>query len=430
MPLGAHEVDDEPWLPGRRAGLAGGRIFLGATQGLAVVDAATGAVTWPASGAPEGGGHDPGARSSGGEGESLWAIETQWEGAESLAVGGDRTPGSPRRVRAEDLVPGGRLDGPPALDGQRLVVPVADGTGSRFLCLLEGGDLSLAGKVELPWAPSLPQARADSLPRRSTLAVAGGTAWWVAATGLVAAIDLLEGRPRWVTSYRISRGWQLVNGWLPTPPVRWGTRLLVAPVDGLDLLCLDAATGREIWSQPRESQSMLLGAGGGLVFTGGRGVIARRIDDHGIIEWERPDVVVLGRPVLTDREMIVSGLREDVAGVYRIDLAGGRLLRFDPVAPTPGDLIAAGDDLLVSTGPDWVIALGFAGKDEPSLPLAPETEPSGIEHGSAEVESGPTSARESVRALLSERWAVPVVVVLSAMFVCGIGHLMTRRKSR
>jgi len=84
--------------------------------------------------------------------------------------------------------------------------------------------------------------------------VAGGVIYHTTNTGLVAALDALSGRVRWITRYphgqKIHDTEEPVKYlWANRPPIVKDGRVYVTPVDGNQLLCLDAATGKVLWGQ-------------------------------------------------------------------------------------------------------------------------------------------------------------------------------------
>ncbi len=313
--------------------------------------------------------------------ESDFGCAREPAGARPNAIGSFRTDGvrAPSRLRLSDEV-GGEFLGPPVAAGRELVALVRDEPQATRLLALDRDTLETAWSVDLggPFGTRSQSTWSSSLPAPAEfVAVESGTAYWAGGTGAVVAIDLLERRPRWILAYPRRTPSELlrlgIDGWLASEPLVQGRFLLVAPVDSPSLLCLDARTGRELWRQPRERAFLLLGARRGLVYAGGRGLVARRIAEGGAIEWEHSDLVLLGRPAFAAGEIFVGAEYRGQVGILHLDDRTGRILGFDP-APTlgsgpilPGNLVFSGE-VLVSAGPWALMGLERVDARECSVP--------------------------------------------------------------
>ncbi len=285
-------------------------------------------------------------------GEVVYAVERQ--GTDTIVIA--RRIDTGVRIRSSEPV---HALGDPVLQGDRLLLPL-DWGGASFLGCLRTEDLSLEWRVSIPERPS----RSGAV----RVAVAGGTAFWMADLGGIAAVDVVERRLLWITTY--ARGGENVRGedqddlperWGPSPPIPWGPYLLATPVESASLLCLESATGRELWRRPRGPHHLLLGCMDGLVLTGVPGIAAWRIDAGGELAWENRSVSAFGLPASTGGRIFVPGFSDLEAGVYQLDPRDGRTIEFDPVqgldlpaalTARSGFVLAAGRDQLACLARD------------------------------------------------------------------------------
>src|SRR5262249_52549176 len=110
-----------------------------------------------------------------------------------------------------------------------------------------------------------------SRSRHHLLTLAAGRVFYCSHSGVVAAVDARTGHRAWGFRYerRVAREPkdqpQLRD---LAPPVYAGGRLYVAPADSACLYCLDAGTGRSLWSRRGMEAVHLLGMGQGrLIFS-------------------------------------------------------------------------------------------------------------------------------------------------------------------
>lgn len=104
--------------------------------------------------------------------------------------------------------------------------------------------------------------------------VKDGVVYHVTNAGVVAALDALSGRILWATRYPhnedIHDALKPIHGnlWYSRPPLVMDGRVYVTPADCESLLCLEAATGKVLWSLPRTGGGGNRNLGGGHTLVG------------------------------------------------------------------------------------------------------------------------------------------------------------------
>ncbi|MCO5171239.1 MAG: PQQ-binding-like beta-propeller repeat protein [Planctomycetes bacterium] len=178
----------------------------------------------------------------------------------------------------------------------------------------------------------------------------------VVATGLgaVASVEPSRGEPTWVARYpavpESTEAALLGDGRRPraTAPLTAGGLIVVAPVDGIEVLALDPATGRARWRAPRGDARLVLEAPSGDVLLLGRRLVALE-RDTGRVRFVGPDLgaTAAAPPAVLERELIVAADRE----LLRVSLADGRplaRLRLDDPHAQAGAALALGPQLLAT----------------------------------------------------------------------------------
>jgi outer membrane protein assembly factor BamB/tetratricopeptide (TPR) repeat protein len=157
---------------------------------------------------------------------------------------------------------------------------------SRDVCSLTPAQFSISSRVRrIRVFGSQPTAK-DGIVYHNTNA------------GVVAALDALSGRILWVTRYPHDADahdlLKTINDhlWLSRPPLVYQGRVYVTPADSDRLLCLEAATGKVVWSAQRRDlrggYTMVgVNAEGDLVIAGTAGLIAMD-PATGRKAWDRP----------------------------------------------------------------------------------------------------------------------------------------------
>jgi outer membrane protein assembly factor BamB len=189
---------------------------------------------------------------------------------------------------------------------------------------------------------------AEGRTRHHLLTLAGPNVVYCSHSGAVVALDALSGARSWAVRYPPARARPDGEAAPPrdlAPCVFAAGRLYVAPNDGDQLLCLDAATGRELWRREQPDVLHLLGVGHGrLIFQTAGGLRAVRADDGGDEGgWLLPDVG--GRLPSLGRGLLIGDLVlwPTVRGVYAVRQEDGRLAESPAVLRNlpPGNLVFA-----------------------------------------------------------------------------------------
>jgi outer membrane protein assembly factor BamB len=212
----------------------------------------------------------------------------------------------------------------------------------------------------------IPEAR-EGLPagRQPLLTLAGANVVYCAHTGAIVAVDLLTGHRSWSVRYP-SRGNKLDSG-EPSPralaPCLFSDdRTFVAPADYGRLICLDAATGRELWqSAPLETVHIMGVADGRLILTATSPVPCIRTLDaatgNPLRSWLQPangtGLTTFGRGLLAGDVVLwpTRGKNGDRIHVLRNDDG-------QPVdeAAIPAGNLASGNGCLVVAGTEFLSA--------------------------------------------------------------------------
>jgi outer membrane protein assembly factor BamB len=185
--------------------------------------------------------------------------------------------------------------------------------GRAITSILCYSDNTATSKPALLWQQDIVSA-ADSVigpgrTRHQLLTLAGADVVYCSHTGVVAALDAATGMRRWAQRYQGQRGaTESIRDLAPCLAV--DGRIYVAPGDADLLLCLDQATGRMLWEQPRSGVLHLLGVGEGrLIFTTATGLVAiDAADGSSGIGWELPNVggrlTTVGRGLLVGNQVL------------------------------------------------------------------------------------------------------------------------------
>lgn len=292
----------------------------------------------------------------------------------------DIAPQAPRRLRwkvraHENQEEPAFFEGAPLVVDRRLFAVLSRVEALRtrnFLVCLDAQDGRRLWKQEMGDAPEF----VDETPPRSRhhlLTLAGDALAYCNHAGLVAAFDLVSGKPRWAVRYP-SRGFTTDLG-LPSPRalapcLHADGRLYLAPQDADLLLCLEASSGRLVWNRRRLSIVDLVGvAEGRVVFTVPRGIRAldadSGLDDGGWVQPSEGRLPPLGRPLLAGRWVlwptadpeypfrgltIAQGLQERFPSDGKAD---GEPMFFEPtmLRRLPAGNVVYGEGCLVIAGP-------------------------------------------------------------------------------
>lgn len=211
-----------------------------------------------------------------------------------------------------------------------------------------------------------------------------GTLYFNTNLGAVAALRSADGRILWLSRYPRAEKVDLAHpapNWQrdPAPCLYDRGMLLVAPADTPAILALDAANGQVLWrSGPELADAVhLLGvAGEHLIASGGKLYwIALRGEKRGRVchVWpDGPDRPGYGRGLLAGRDVLFP-TRERICAFDQLTAEPRKVIDLMPQAARGGNLVPAGDRLLIASDRE-LIALGpGAASDEPPAGLACRT---------------------------------------------------------
>lgn len=257
------------------------------------------------------------------------------------------------------------------IDGDKLFVP-AMVSEAFWLVALDARDGSVLFRT-----PLHREGTELTKPPAAPVVVESGTAYVLTNAGAVAAVDTLTGNLKWIRRYERSDplrprarvrvqndarqmgfGGQVfhevaLDGFAPSDLVLRDGLLVLAPMDGNMLICLDASTGETRWRCERRDMQFPLGVEGDALFVGGEdsvtvldfasGLRRARIDVppfEGSANWRGRGMVCNGLVVIpSNRSLLVRRIGDD-QGWSTITLPSFRL-GLDPLGG-PVNLFAQG----------------------------------------------------------------------------------------
>ncbi|MGL4551690.1 MAG: PQQ-binding-like beta-propeller repeat protein, partial [Gemmataceae bacterium] len=300
------------------------------------------------------------------------------------------------------------FEGAPLVAGERCYVAASRFEGDRVVTAVhcypafaeEGRPLPL-WKVDVCETRELQTAGTGegrkARARHHLLTLAAGRVTYCSHSGVVAALDPVSGARVWAVRYPRREAVEVEDE--PSlrdlaPPLAAEGRLYVAPADSDRLLCLDPASGAQLWQRDRLDVVHLLGVGGGrLIFTTWRNPAEGRTDAGGLraidartgrddAGWTLPDdgggLIPFGRGQLAGGLVLWPTFRAPVgrarpSGVVAVRQEDGRqpdnpaLLHRLPA----GNLVYAGGVLLVT---DREAMYAFVPQDAADAPGDPARE--------------------------------------------------------
>jgi outer membrane protein assembly factor BamB len=259
------------------------------------------------------------------------------------------------------------FEGPPVCDGSSLYIAMR-----RSLAQPQAYVASFDLKTgQMRWRTWVCAAESPSLGRteevtHNLLTLDGDRLYFNTNLGCVAALCCADGKIDWATRYQRANLDAVVSGEPATnfqrdvnPCVLWKGLLFAAPSDCRDLLCLEAATGQLLWSQPAADIVHLLGVGQGNLIASGQRLWWFDAETGNIVARypgaRRGEPQGFGRGALAGD--VVYWPTE--AAVYVFDQRTAREIR-QPIElarreATGGNLLISGERMLIAT-PDKVIA--------------------------------------------------------------------------
>lgn len=350
-----------------------GRVFVRMGQGLAAFDEATGRLLW----------------------RKLFAQEKDEPAAEEKPADGpapeepeEREP--PRKARAK----GGKSLGakvtllltPPVVVGARIYVGITH-LGEEARASLAALDAATGQELWRTFVcsrsiPAFLGMGATAAPP----AVSGGTVYYAANLGALAAADTATGALLWVHRYasfptHLRRSIVERNErWANNPPIVHAGLVLVAPQDASRVLALDAVSGSLAWSAPREGARYLLGVDGASAFAVGRQVAAMNVlTGQRLWESDLPEPAA-ARPALCGGRLYIPTQR----ALLTVQTSDGKLAtaRLWQAGEEPGNVTIGRHALLVASSDrlyaysDWagtLVSLATRRQKDPDDPLVPLT---------------------------------------------------------
>lgn len=257
------------------------------------------------------------------------------------------------------------LDGTPISDGRRVYCAARKYDISSVSAYVVCFDAANGRKLwqRFVCAANSPGGGAYVELTHNLLSLDGGTIYFNTNLGAVAAISAEEGRLRWVATYERSRRRQIGEDYHYlyrdlVPCVCHGGRVYFAPADAGEIMALDAASGRRLWSTaPGAANSIvhLLGVGGGNLIASGKslwwidaenGKVRRRYAEQGGMHaWGR-GVLAGDRVYWPTRDQIFVATQATPPPERPIERIID--LRHRGPGATGGNLVPAGDMLLIA----------------------------------------------------------------------------------
>lgn len=146
--------------------------------------------------------------------------------------------------------------------------------------------------------------------------VVRGDRVYMLASGAAGSFDAITGRPLWAYQYPrgrpVRRHGSIFNpasrrGKDPSnPPLVIGERLVIYPADGNGVTALSAADGKLLWHRDDATRKYLVPAGDGRVILAGPDLVELSVES-GKVTRQQKDVLVIGRPAVTEGELLVGG---------------------------------------------------------------------------------------------------------------------------
>lgn len=168
-----------------------------------------------------------------------------------------------------------------------------------------------------------------------------------------------------VMDIRESDSVDMASRWTDCLPRIVGDRVLVTPRDSDQLLCLQLATGEQLWSRPRgDHRTIAAVTNDHVLLTGSTAVECLQISDGSRV-WKTKIEVgrVSGNAIANGRTLQIP---TSAPAILTLDLETGRRLLSQKLATTPGNLLSA-DGQLFSQTVTSVFCLG----SDPSTPASP-----------------------------------------------------------
>ncbi|MCA9114566.1 MAG: PQQ-binding-like beta-propeller repeat protein [Planctomycetaceae bacterium] len=272
------------------------------------------------------------------------------------------------KMDASDLpVPEGLrgFEGTPVADGNRVYVSWRSNrpqTEIHVACLRAADGTLLWNRRVCAVAPEATSGR--KVAGHRLLTVGAGRVYCSTDSGAIAALDASDGSLLWVRTYpgRFRAGARLVEADLSpglVPCLYHQDRIYAAPADSDSLFCLDASSGRLVWSQTvRGGISHLIAALRGRLIVAGHRLWGIDLET-GQIAWhtgfDDPDAGSYGRGAVAG-QLVYWPTREEI---FVVDVVSGRIERRVQLQASHGEQggnLTIADGHLLIAGPQKLVA--------------------------------------------------------------------------
>ncbi|MBI5396007.1 MAG: PQQ-binding-like beta-propeller repeat protein [Verrucomicrobia bacterium] len=291
----------------------------------------------------------------------------------------------------DDFVRSARWVTKPVVVGGR-VLAIAVHIQSYYLVCLDAADGRLLWRSFISQRPEMGPGWPGQvdMDRPSPPCIAGGRVVCLTNAGAIGCFDAQTGEPLWFLQYLTRpatatvRGLTIngrtlsVGGGVVNPLLATRATVLAAPADLEDWMALDVASGRALWSVPRQGTQFLVGATSAdaasadtLAVLAGPGAQAVRFAD-GQPAWTASLESASGRPVMHGTELYIL---QPGRGIAQLDARTGK--RVAQIAVAAGDFrhLAAGSSSLVLLGEHAIAALRGFGETLDEIARRIEAEP-------------------------------------------------------
>jgi len=263
------------------------------------------------------------------------------------------------------------FDGVPVSDGRRAFVAIrhSDLLPHAHVACFDVGTGALQWQTSIGVAETPPGGRGDEITH-NLLTLVEDRIYFNTNLGLVAALDVDDGRIVWLHRYERFSGGTVASDYVPplyydrdlSPCVYHNGFLFVAPKDTPYILALDADTGHLIWSidQLPDTLHVLGVVGQNLVVSGNRLALVDMRSGRVRFVWPESQyagIRGMGRGIICGEEIFWPTRNE----IYVLNATTGQRTR----APIPlallgdgGANLVAGGGYLVAAGHDRLIAFG------------------------------------------------------------------------
>ncbi len=211
-------------------------------------------------------------------------LDAEWSTTHAELIALDATTGEvawrrSAREAAGEALGSVQFCAAPLAIGPHLWVPMMRGT-DFLLAVFDPADGSLVREVDLGWFADENVQTAAALD----LAAVEGLVIVPSGQGVLYAVDAVDFTPRWAVRYaeRVGRrlGGGSGEGWLSSPPVICGDRVLLAPAGQEELLAFALADGRPLWSVAKPPGARyVIGAEARRAWLGGTSIACVSMED-------------------------------------------------------------------------------------------------------------------------------------------------------